>query len=45
MRNKVVSSLAGAVFSFALSGLAFAADMPVKAPPPQPAPAYNWTGW
>jgi outer membrane immunogenic protein len=24
---------------------AFAADMPVKAPPPAPAPVYNWTGW
>ncbi len=24
---------------------AFAADMAVKAPPPAPAPAYNWTGW
>jgi outer membrane immunogenic protein len=24
---------------------AFAADMPVKAPPPAPAPIYNWTGW
>jgi outer membrane immunogenic protein len=45
MRNKLISSLAGAVFSFAASGLAFAADM-VKAPPsPPPAPVYNWTGW
>src|SRR5262249_53414154 len=24
---------------------AFAADMGVKAPPPAPAPVYNWTGW
>jgi len=24
---------------------AFAADMAVKAPPPPPAPVYNWTGW
>jgi outer membrane immunogenic protein len=24
---------------------AFAADMAVKAAPPAPAPAYNWTGW
>jgi outer membrane immunogenic protein len=24
---------------------AFAADMAVKAPPPAPAPVYNWTGW
>ena len=28
----------------ALAGPAFAADMPVKAPPPAPAPAYSWTG-
>jgi outer membrane immunogenic protein len=48
MHNKLISSLAGAAFSFAVSGLAFAADMavkmPVKAPPP-PAPVYSWTGW
>ena len=24
---------------------AMAADMAVKAPPPAPAPVYNWTGW
>jgi outer membrane immunogenic protein len=33
----------------AITGLigtsAFAADMPVKAPPVAPAPVYNWTGW
>ena len=34
----------------ALGGLlastsAFAADIPRKAPPPAPAPVYNWTGW
>jgi outer membrane immunogenic protein len=45
MRNKLISSLAGAAFSFAASGLAFAADIAVKAPPPAPAPVYNWTGW
>jgi opacity protein-like surface antigen len=46
MRNKLISSLAGgAAFSFTASGFAFAADMPVKAPPPPPAPVYNWTGW
>ena len=47
MRNKLISSLAGAAFSFAASGLAFAADMPVKAPQaaPPPAPVYSWTGW
>jgi outer membrane immunogenic protein len=45
MRNKLISSLAGAAFSFGASGLALAADMAVKAPPPAPAPVYNWTGW
>jgi len=49
MRNKIISSLAGAAFSFAASGFAFAADLnkPVyKAPPPPPpAPVYSWTGW
>jgi outer membrane immunogenic protein len=49
MRNKLISSLAGAAFSFAASGLAFAADMavkmPVKAQPPPPAPVYSWTGF
>jgi outer membrane immunogenic protein len=45
MRNKVISSLAGAAFSFAASGLAFAADMAVKAPPPAPAPVLTWTGF
>src|SRR5437868_11649961 len=38
--------LATAVAAIALIGMpAFAADMAVKAPPPAPAPIYNWTGW
>jgi outer membrane immunogenic protein len=46
MRNKLFSGLAGAAFSFATGGFAFAADMAVKAPPaPAAAPVYNWTGW
>jgi outer membrane immunogenic protein len=45
MRNKLISGFAGAVFSFAASGLAFAADIATKAPAPSPAPVYNWTGW
>ncbi len=51
MRNKLISSLlAGAVFTLAVSGLAFASDMavkmPVKAPPPAPPPVpYIWTGF
>jgi outer membrane immunogenic protein len=44
--TKLISSLAGAAFSFAASGLAIAADMAVKAPPtPPPAPVYSWTGF
>jgi outer membrane immunogenic protein len=45
--NKLIASLAGATFSLATSGFAFAADMAVKAPPPAPAPApvYSWTGF
>jgi len=35
-----------AIAAIALIGTpAFAADMAVKAPPPAPAPVYNWTGW
>jgi outer membrane immunogenic protein len=48
MRNKLISSAAGIAFSFAASGLAFAADMAVRArpaPPPPPQPVFNWTGW
>ena len=45
MRNRLISSLAWAAFSFVASGVAFAADMPVKAPPPSaPAAPYNWSG-
>ena len=46
MRNKLTSSLTGAVFSLAASGLALAADIGVKGPPAAPpAPVYNWTGF
>jgi outer membrane immunogenic protein len=45
MRSNLISSLAGAAFSFAASGFAFAADMDVSAPPPPPATGYSWTGW
>jgi outer membrane immunogenic protein len=38
--------LAAAITTVTLIGTsAFAADMAVKAPPPAPAPVYNWTGW
>jgi outer membrane immunogenic protein len=46
--RKFVGLFAALVFSeFAFGGLAFAADMAVKAPPPPPvaSPAYNWTGF
>jgi outer membrane immunogenic protein len=46
MRDKLIFNLVGAVFGFAVSGIAFAADMAVKAPPPPPAPPpISWTGW
>jgi hypothetical protein len=37
MRNKLISGFAAAAFALAASGLASAADMAVKAPPPAPA--------
>src|SRR5690242_10743769 len=42
-----MKKLSTAVAAIALLGTpAFAADMPVKAPPMAPAaPVYNWTGW
>ena len=41
-----MKKLATAITAIALIGTpAFAADMAVKAPPPPPAPVYNWTGW
>jgi outer membrane immunogenic protein len=45
MSNRAISILLGTAFTLATSGFAFAADMAVKAPPPAPAPVYNWTGW
>jgi outer membrane immunogenic protein len=41
-----MKKLAIAIAAIALIGTpAFAADMPLKAPPPAPAPVYNWTGF
>src|SRR5215813_13981135 len=41
-----MKKLATAITAIALIGTpAFAADMPMKAPLPAPAPVYNWTGW
>jgi len=45
MSNRPISILLGAVFGFAASGLAFAADLEVKAPAPAPVPVYTWTGF
>ena len=45
MRKSLISVFAGAGFSLAASGLALAADMVVKAPPPPPAPVYSWAGF
>jgi outer membrane immunogenic protein len=41
-----MKKLATVIAAIALIGTpAFAADIAVKAPPPAPAPVYNWTGW
>jgi outer membrane immunogenic protein len=45
MASRVISSLFGAAFVVSASGIAFAADMPIKAPLTAPAAVYNWTGW
>lgn len=42
MSRRAVSTISGAAFMLAATGIAFAADMTVKAPPP--APAFSWTG-
>src|SRR6202451_2554964 len=44
MRKSLISIFACAGFSLAASGLALAADMGVRAPPP-PAPVLSWTGF
>jgi outer membrane immunogenic protein len=46
MSNRLGLVICGVAFSLAASGSALAADMAVKAPPPQPAPTpvFNWTG-
>jgi outer membrane immunogenic protein len=43
--KRIISFFALTTFVLAASGSAFAADIAVKAPPPAPAPVYNWTGW
>jgi outer membrane immunogenic protein len=45
VRNRLMSGLAVAAFSFAGSGLAISADMAVKAPPVPAIAASNWTGF
>src|SRR5262249_31682577 len=46
LRGTAMKKLATAIAAIALIGTpAFAADMPVKAPPPAPAPVYSWTGF
>jgi outer membrane immunogenic protein len=37
--------IAGAALTALIGTQALAADMALKAPPPAPAPAWNWTGW
>jgi outer membrane immunogenic protein len=46
MRKRLNSIICGTAFILAASGVAFAADIAVKAPPsPPPAPVYSWTGF
>src|ERR1700751_3206675 len=45
MTKRITLFFALTNFVVAVSGSAFAADIAVKAPPPAPAPVYNWTGW
>jgi opacity protein-like surface antigen len=47
MRSRAIAIVFGAAFVLAASGSAFAADLnrPVYAPPPPPAPIWNWTGF
>src|SRR5258705_5759061 len=40
----MMRSIIALAFTAALGNSAIAADMPVKAPPPAPAPVYTWTG-
>jgi outer membrane immunogenic protein len=40
----MMRSIVALAFAAALANTAIAADMPVKAPPPAPAPVYAWTG-
>ena len=41
--HKIFAALTGLVLTAGTA--AYAADMPVKAPPPPPAPIYNWNGF
>jgi outer membrane immunogenic protein len=45
MRSWRISIICGTTFILTTSGIAFAADIAVKAPPPPPEPVYNWTGF
>jgi len=40
----MIRSIVALAFTAALANTASAADMPIKAPPPPPAPVYLWTG-
>src|SRR5215471_9559272 len=45
MMNRLTAVSAITGFVLVAGGSAFAADMPMKAPPAAPAPVYTWTGW
>jgi hypothetical protein len=45
MGNRLNLISCAVTFILAECGTVFAADMPLKAPPPAAAPSYSWTGW
>jgi outer membrane immunogenic protein len=45
MKYNIIHALAATALFIAAPSVASAADMPLKAPPPAPAPVYSWTGF
>src|SRR5262245_16135373 len=45
MANRFISAVCGSGLLVATGGVAFAADMAIKAPPPLPPAIWNWSGF
>jgi len=45
MNNRLIAIVCGTALILTTSGAVFAADMPVKAPPPTPPPVWDWSGF